>query len=56
MVSATSLPRPAPALPVLHRTAFTMSRALEFFTEKELSMQLGFPQGHSVFQFNTNEG
>lgn len=40
MVSA-SPPRPAPALPVLHRTAFSTSRVMEFFTEKELRMQLG---------------
>jgi hypothetical protein len=43
MLSTTQLPRNAPPLPVLNRTAFTMSRALEFFTEKELAMQLGFP-------------
>ena len=37
---ASGVPRPPP--PVLQRTAFTMPRALEFFTEKELAMQLGF--------------
>src|SRR5262245_65584009 len=42
MVSGT-LPRRAAASPkTLQRTAFTTSRALEFFSEKELTMQLGF--------------
>ena len=31
-----------PAL--LTRTTFAMSRALEFFTERELQMQIGFPR------------
>ena len=29
----------------LTRTTFEMSRALEFFTERELQMQIGFPRG-----------
>lgn len=40
MVSA-SPPRPAPALPVHQRTVFSTPRVLEFFTDKELAMQLG---------------
>ena len=29
---------------LLHRTTFETSRTLEFFTERELTMQLGFPR------------
>jgi DNA topoisomerase VI subunit B len=32
--------------PTLTRTTFEMSRALEFFTERELQMQIGFPRWH----------
>ena len=32
----------------LHRTTFETHRALEFFTERELTMQLGFPRRHWV--------
>ena len=32
--------------PVLHRTAFSTSRMMEFFTEKELRMQLGMDRWH----------
>ena len=28
---------------VLNRTTFEMHRALEFFTERELQMQIGYP-------------
>ena len=31
---------------VLHRTRFTMSRALEFFSERELSMQIGIGRAY----------
>src|SRR4029453_18382142 len=34
--------------PMLTRTTFETSRALEFFTERELTMQLGFPRRHWV--------
>ena len=30
--------------PTLDRTTFQMSRVLEFFSEKELQMQIGFPR------------
>jgi DNA topoisomerase VI subunit B len=30
----------------LTRTTFEISRALEFFTERELQMQIGFPPWH----------
>ena len=42
MVSGTLPRRSGTSKTILHRTAFTTSRALEFFTEKELAMQLGF--------------
>jgi DNA topoisomerase VI subunit B len=42
MVASTLPRRAAASPPILHRTAFMTSRALEFFSEKELAMQLGF--------------
>ena len=42
MVSGTLPRRSGTSKTILHRTAFTTSRALEFFNEKELAMQLGF--------------
>jgi DNA topoisomerase VI subunit B len=32
--------------PTLARTTFQTSRLLEFFSEKELAMQMGFPKEH----------
>ena len=46
MVSAVPMARPAPRAPVLQRTAFSTSRMMEFFTEKELRMQLGMDRWH----------
>ena len=39
-------------IPHLHRTTSETSRALEFFTERELTMQLGFAGavGHRAAQ------
>src|SRR5262245_14395691 len=42
MASAALASRPVAVPKTLQRTAFTTSRALEFFSEKELTMQLGF--------------
>jgi DNA topoisomerase VI subunit B len=42
MVSGTLPRRSGTSKTILHRTAFTTSRALGFFSEKELAMQLGF--------------
>ena len=36
----------SPRAPVLQRTAFSTSRMMEFFTEKELRMQLGMDRWH----------
>jgi DNA topoisomerase VI subunit B len=47
MVSA-SPPRPVPTLPVLHRTAFDMSRVAEYFSVPELQTLTGQPRQRFV--------
>ena len=37
---------------VLNRTTFEMHRALEFFTERELQMQIGYPRFTTVHFFS----
>ena len=42
MASATLASHPVALPKTLQRTTFTTSRALEFFSEKELAIQMGF--------------
>lgn len=46
MASAALASRPVAVPKTLQRTTFTTSRALEFFSEKELAMQMGFDAAH----------